>query len=289
MTDKLSDLMAATVAKITEAIESGRATGEWVPPWSITAGGLHHQAVSTKPYRGANQLVLMMSAFLDGRDDPRWATYKTWASVDAQVRKGEHGTRLVKWGQFHVCDVHGKGRQGCGCPMGRSHLYANAFTVFNGGQVDGAEPYEAADPTWDTVEAAEKIVANSGAHVLHADPSRAFFAPRYPERVNTPPREAFDTAEKFYGTLFHELVHWSGHESRLDRTKGKSFGDDQYAAEELVAEIGSAFLGAHCRMQVGAHMDAAQYLASWLKVLKADPKRLYTAAKLAQEAADFLV
>lgn len=287
MADKLTELMAATVAKLVTAIEEGRATGRWVMPWRIVASGLHHQAENGRPYRGSNQLVLMMTAFLDGCEDPRWATYKTWARLGAQVQKGESGTRLVKWGSFVTCDRHGKSRERC-CAQAGVHLYARPFVVFNAAQVEGAPALEEPDRTWSPVEAAEKVIANSGAQVIHTVPDKAFFSPQYPERVNVPPVEAFDSAEDYYGTTFHELVHWSGHKSRLNRDMSTTFGSESYAAEELVAEIGATFVGAHCRLSVGAHMNSAEYLASWLKVLKAEPKRLYQAAKLAQEAADYL-
>jgi antirestriction protein ArdC len=288
MATKLAEVMEASTALIVRAIRAGEA-GEWEPPWRIVAGGLHHSAETEKPYRGANQLILMLTAMVTGFESPRWGTYKAWRRIGAQVRKGEHAAaKLVKWGTWGSCPVHGKGRDKCCTEMGL-HFYARQFAVFNVAQVDDAPEVETTERAWTPVEGAERVIERSGLQVVHADPTRAFFSPSYPERVNVPPPEAFDTAEDYYGTLLHEATHWTGHESRLGREYGKNFGDALYAAEELVAELGATFVAGAIGMAAEPSQGVTAYLSHWLRMLEEGPDRLYTAAKYAQEAADYLL
>lgn len=285
---KLADIMTAATAQIVRAIREG-VSGTWEPPWRLVAGTLHHSAETEKPYRGVNQLILMMAAMAEGYDSPRWGTYKAWQRLGAQVRKGERSpAKLVKWGTWGECERHGKGNREC-CKGMSLHFYARPFSVFNVAQVDDPPEVETVEPKWTPVEAAEKIVANSGLVVLHADPTRAFFQPARPAQVNVPPPEAFDTSEAYYGTLFHEATHWSGHESRLNREFGSTFGSRLYAAEELVAELGSVFVAGSIGLTAEPSLEATTYLKHWLEMLDESPDRLYAAAKHAQEAADFLL
>ena len=291
---KADQLFETLTAKIVEAIETGN-HGKWTKPWTTVIGGmgLGHNVTTKKAYQGMNQLVLMFESAIKGYGHNEWATYKQWKSIDAQVRKGEKATTLIKWGQTYKCDTCGhKGRNHCGDlgHLNRKHMWASAFNVFNAAQVDGYTPAmpEGLGDAPEQVERIEKLIAATGADITHAAQDRAYFMPAN-DKIVLPLREQFETTAGYYGTALHELTHWTGHESRLAREGGTVFGDSKYAFEELVAELGATFLAAHLGVELEPHMEHAAYLASWLKGLKEDPRALYRASKLAQAAATYLL
>ena len=165
--------------------------------------------------------------------------------------------------------------------------------MFNVAQIEGLpkEEYNPPAPTENgarvqLVDEAEGFIAGTGAVVQHGG-GRAFYAPES-DHIQMPPLQAFNDAESYTATKVHELVHWSGHPARLQRQFGKRFGDDAYAFEELIAELGSAFLCADMAVTLQTRADHASYLASWLKVLKGDKRAIFTAASAAQKACDYL-
>lgn len=286
---KLDQLMQATVDRLANLIEEG-ASG-WSKPWKLLHIGLHHQVSTKSAYQGANQVILALAALAAGYEDTRWATYPGWQKVGAQVRAGEKGVPLVRWNVFYVCeDCGGRVDQPCAHAVCRRVMAPNAFTVFNAAQCDNAPelPAEVVEAGFSPSEAVEMLLEASGAVIRHADATSAFYQPAV-DVINLPPRAAFESAEAFYSTAFHELVHWTGHSSRLDREKGSRFGDARYAGEELVAELGAAFISAALGLVSEPHPDHAAYLASWLEALKEKPSRLYHAAKDAEAASRFLL
>ncbi len=176
-----------------------------------------------------------------------------------------------------------------------TRLFARATPVFAAEQVEGyaapALPEPPANPV-EPIERAEAFVAATGA-IIHHGGSRAFYR-RSTDEIHLPPREAFigtatsTAAEAYYSTKLHEMTHWTGIESRCNRQFGKRFGDDAYAIEELVGELGAAFLCADLGISDAPRADHAQYLDTWLRVLKADKKAIFTAASMASQAAEFL-
>ena len=140
-------------------------------------------------------------------------------------------------------------------------------------------------PAWQSDDVAELLIATSGAEIRHGG-SKAFYTPDN-DYIQLPPRATFAHASGYYATTLHELVHWTGHRSRLDRRLGGRFGDEAYAAEELIAELGSAFLCAHCRVE--GQLQHASYVSNWLRVLRADKRAIFVAGTKAQNAADFLL
>jgi len=217
-----------------------------------------------------------------------WGTYLQWSEAGAQIRKGEKSAYIVFYNEITVAGEDGDS-EGVD-----TRLFARATPVFAAEQVDGWTP-----PTIDApatvitpIEQAEAFVAATGATITHGG-SRAFYRPAT-DSIQIPPREAFigtatsSPAEAYYSTLLHELTHYSGHETRCNRQLGRRFGDDAYAMEELIAELGAAFLCADLRITDEPRADHAQYLSHWLTVLKADKKAIFTAASKASEAATFL-
>lgn len=297
MNTKTTELFEGITAKLVKLIEDGEA-GKWEKPWTtmLAGAGLSQNPVTKKGYQGMNEMVLMAVTVVDGYQANVWATYKQWASIEAQVRKGEHGTKLIKWGVSEKC-VPCKSKATERCTKAKHaidrHMWASAFTVFNADQVDGFDvtPPKAIE---DLGKAPEKVaeieafVKATGALINHRAQDRAFYSPAA-DSITLPLAEQFDTVNGYYSTKLHELTHWSGGKNRLARESGFSFGDAKYAAEELVAELGSTFLSAHFGIESEPHQEHAAYLASWLRGLKDDPMSLYRAAKLAQAAVDFLL
>lgn len=295
MTTKTEELFEVITTKIIKAIESN-ADGNWDKPWTtiLGAGGLGFNASTKKAYRGFNQFVLMFERALWGYDQNIWATYKQYEKLGGQVKKGEHGTKLVKWGKTYRCDIEScesKGRKPCPKPNHESSVYmwASGFTVFNIAQQEGFE-FELPDLGGEPERLAhvEEFIENSGANIQHVAGDRAYYNRSY-DKITLPLREQFDTLHGFYGTALHEITHWTGHESRLDREFGKVFGNETYAGEELVAELGATFLAAHFGVEVEPHLEHANYLKYWLSQLKEDPRALYRGASEAQKAVEFLL
>lgn len=284
------DVYQTVTDKIVAALESAQ---KWNKPWLAAFDGGNGlvrpvNATTGKGYRGINVPILWTA----GRESNSWATYKQWNGAGAQVRKGEKGTQIVVWKTWTPADGAAPAGDEPGKPAPR--LFARAYTVFNSEQVDGweAAPAPVAGPAFDPIAAAESFVASTGADIRHGG-GRAFYTPSHdfiqmPERakfVGTPTSTA---AESYYGTMLHELVHWTGKAERCNRDFSGRFGTEAYAFEELVAELGAAFLSADLLVRSDPRPDHAQYIKSWLEVLKGDKRAVFTAASKAEQAAGFL-
>lgn len=288
-----ADIYQTVTDRIVAAIEAG--AGEWRMPWhgepGASAAVLPVNAVTKKPYRGVNVLNLWIAAQAAGYPAGIWATYKQWQDLGAQVRKGERATLIVFWKVFeNDADEDDADHEDGGEETGheRRRFMARGYHVFNCAQVDGYEapalPASPEEP--ERIETAEAFFAGLGADIRHGG-NRAFYAPG-PDFVQMPPFPAFREPAAYYATLAHEATHWTGHARRCNRDLKGRFGSDSYAAEELVAELGAAFLCATLGLASEPRPDHAAYIASWLKVLKQDKRAIFTAAGKAQEAADWM-
>lgn len=279
------DVYSRVTDSIIAAIEKGASAKDWRMPWHVDAAASFSPASinGLKPYRGINTLVLWSAAQRQGYDSALWGTYDAWQSIGGQVRKGSKGELVCYWGSY----LKDEGGEEDGKRMG---LFCKGYTVFNIAQVDGdlgkLRKKTELTPKWERIEHAEDWFSRTGAKILHGG-NRAFYTSGE-DYVRMPHREQFDEADAYYSTLAHECGHWTGHKDRLDRKFGKRFGDDAYAVEELVAELTAAYTMANLRLSNEPRQDHAQYLDSWLKVLKADKRALFTAASAAQKAADYL-
>lgn len=296
----LTDAMEKVVTRLISMLDDA---GKWTQPWvQMFPGGLHRQVENDKPYTGINQFMLGMTAVEAGYADPRWGTFNLWRKLGGMVLKGEHGTECVYWNFRHYCtECDHKGNDPCGAHPESSYTrgFARFFHLFNRAQVDiEMEDIEYPDNGFTPHERAERFIGSTGIAIVSHDPNRAFYTNARPGQVNVPPREAFTSTEGFYGTVFHELTHATGHNERTGRHDEKDkdgnamwrgpFGSAPYAAEELVAEIGAAFLAAALRVETDVHPEHAAYVASWRKVLTDEPMVLYRAARAAQTASDWL-
>lgn len=274
------EVVQAITAKFITAIEAGL-EGNWERPWASVTGAASN-AVTGKTYQGFNWFLLSLMES-DGAVGP-WATYKQWQSIDAQVRKGEHGVQVLR-----PMIVPDKKAIAAGKPDATFVLF-KAYRVFAASQVDGYTPKELPEPTGESSDEAEAwLKAWSGQADVRYGGDRAYYSPK-DDYVQLPPREAFTTVAGFFGTATHEAGHWTGHSSRLDRADHQTWGDHTYAYEELIAELCSSIM-AHELGIDDEGTNTAKYLESWLKALKSEdgPKLLYKAAGDAQKAANHLL
>jgi antirestriction protein ArdC len=283
------DIYQEITNQIVAELEKG--VRPWHRPWNAShlegraLLPLRHNGVS---YRGVNILALWMAALAKGYRAPIWMTFHQAIILGGGVRKGEKGSLTVFANSLNRTETDAA----TGEETASEIHYLKGYTVFNVEQIDGLPEhyYAAPAPRLDVparIERAEQFFAATGARIAHGG-NRAYYAPGE-DRIQMPPYEAFETPEAYYATLAHETTHWTRHPSRLDRSFGqKRFGDDGYATEELVAELGSAFVCATLDLAVEDRAENASYIATWLKALKADSRAIFSAAAHAQRAADFL-
>ncbi len=275
------DLYQDVTDRIIAALEDGCAP--WVKPWSVEActTDIPINGHSRRAYRGINTLLLWLTQAGSGFSSREWFTFKQAQEWDGHVRRHEKATLIVFWKQIEVDDT-ASDKPGATKQVPVLRYYH----VFNRDQIDDL-PDEKPLPKWewDPVDHAERLVAASGAEVTHLG-SSAYYLPG-PDVIRMPLPASFQTAAEYYATQLHELTHWTGHASRLARKYGERFGDTAYAREELVAEMGSAFLCA--AVNIVGKLQHPEYINHWLAVLRGDKRAVFTAASHAQKAADFLL
>lgn len=282
------DVYQKVTDKIIADLEQGELT--WLKPWSAgNAEGrivkpLRHNGVA---YSGINVLMLWGAALEAGYLSPTWMTFKQALEIGAHVRKGERGNLVVYADTITKTEAQDDGGE-----AERVIPFMKSYTVFNVEQIEGlpARYYEKPEPVIDPaqrIDHAEAFFAATGADIRHGG-GQAYYSGGS-DHVQMPAFESFRSPEAYYATLAHELTHWTKHKTRLDREFGrKRWGDEGYAREELVAELGAAFLCADLALTPETRTDHAAYIQSWLKVLSGDKRAIFSAAAHAQKAADFL-
>lgn len=281
------DLHASITNQLIAAIESD--PGSPALPWRRQNGlaPIPSNIASGNTYNGINILNLWASAHLCGYDLPLWGTYKQWTDAGCQVRRGEKATLVVFYREYEATpdperDDDGKRR------------VMRGSSVFNAMQVEGYTPPPAPlslGPI-ERIEQADRFTQATRADIRHGG-DRAYFRAdtdhiQMPDEGLFTGTKSMSRSEGYYATLVHELVHWSGAKARLDRDMSGRFGSEAYAAEELIAEIGAAFLCAQLGITQELRPDHARYLASWVALLKSDSGAIFAAAARASEAARYL-
>ncbi|WP_263063202.1 ArdC family protein [Dickeya dadantii] len=274
-----TDIYQTVTDSIITALEAG--VKPWTCPWQRVPGmsGLPSNFATGIAYSGMNIMLLWCSASEQGFGDPRWMTYKQAQAVGGQVRKGEHGTTAIFYTTLEKENEDGEIDQ---IPM------LKTFTVFNVEQIDGLPlTTEAVSPaeTFEPLPQAENLLRRSGARIVEKG-QNAFFKPSTDE-IWLPERHLFSDAANFYATGLHELVHWSGAKNRLNREMKGKFGSEGYAFEELIAELGSAFLMAD--LGIVGEVQHESYIASWLRALRNDKRYVFKAASAASKAHRYLM
>ena len=284
----MNDLYTSITERIVASLEAG--VPPWLPAWRNGSDGIPRNLTSGRPYRGINVLLLNLQALAQGYSESRWLTFRQADELGAHVRKGEQGTPIVffKWHDVSEQNRNKIGTPDQNPPAPKVIPLLRSFTVFNAAQIDGLpERYLTPPPAvlWTPCEEAEDILIHSRATVRHGG-NRACYSPGE-DLIQLPPSAYFPSAEGYYGTALHELTHWTGHPSRCNRPLGHRHGIDAYAFEELVAEMGAAFLCAHCRLP--GRLEHASYIDSWLDALRRDKRLIFVAAGKAQAAADYVL
>lgn len=277
------DLYSEVSRRIIGELERGAAP--WVKPWSATAGrNVPCNAVSNRPYSGCNVLLLWMTQ--QGRfTAPRYLTFKQARDLGGNVRKGERGTKVYFVKQLPVRDEQSDAQEAVRLvPMLRD------YTVFNVEQCEGLpESAHSAPPlrvrnTQCRYQLADEFLRSTGADIREGH-GEAYYVPSR-DFISLPGFEAFKGADHFYNVAFHEITHWTGHPARLSRDLKKRFGSRDYAAEELIAEMGAAFLCAEFGFD--GDLRQAGYISVWIELLKSDKRAIFTAASKASQAAEYL-
>jgi antirestriction protein ArdC len=283
-----ANLYDDVTARIVAELEEGRFP--WVQPWGkvdAASPGLPRNALTARPYSGINILILWGAVIEQGWPSQSWLTFRQALEAGGCVRKGEHGVTVVYADRFiPEAERERASRDG---DDARAIPFLKRFTVFNVAQCEGLRPDLAADPAplpeREIVPLAEDVIAASGVE-FRIGGDRAYYAPE-PDFVQVPPQPAFFEQINFYRTCLHELTHATGHEKRLGRNLRNAFGSKDYAREELVAEMGSAFLCA--ALGIVPTVRHADYIGSWLEVLREDDRAIFRAASAASKAADWLL
>ncbi len=279
----MADVYQIITDRIVQQLENG--VVPWHKPWKAGAHGWPKNLVSKREYRGVNVFLLSCTDY----ELPYWVSYKQAKQLAGHVSKGEKSTLVVFWKWYDKEDSEsGKAVK---IPVLRY------YNVFNVAQCDGLDDRipqvdAVADNEFNPIEACERIVAGmqQSPDINHG--STGAFYRSSDDTVSMPFHERFETPEHYYSTLFHELVHSTGHDSRLKRagtTESHRFGSGSYSREELVAEMGAAFLCGHAGTVDATIDDSASYIDGWLKRLKDDKRLVVHAAANAQKAADFIL
>jgi antirestriction protein ArdC len=283
------DVYSRITNQIIEALEQG--VKPWTQPWNAAHAAGHVSRPlrhNGQPYAGINVLTLWASAMTAHYAAPIWMTFKQAIELGGHVRKGERGSPVVYANTISRTEAD----EATGDEAERTIPFLKAYTVFNVEQIEGlpehfhALVHTSRNPD-ERISEAEAFFAATRADIRHGGDC-AYYSPAL-DYIQMPPFEAFRDAQAYYATLAHEATHWTRHTTRLDRDFGrKKFGDDGYAREELVAELGAAFLCADLGLRLEDRADHAAYIGHWLSVLKDDKRAVFAAAAHAQRAADYL-
>jgi antirestriction protein ArdC len=284
------DAYEAVTERIIAALEAG--VVPWRKPWTSVGGNLPLSMSSKKPYRGVNVLLLAVANMEGNYTSPWWGTYAHIAERGGQVRKGEKSTLITFWKQINVTDKEtGETKR---LPLLR------VFRVFNADQADWEEGKKPVTPIRgelvdnDPIDAAEAVVNGypNPPVIIKRIVDKAYYTP-IPDEITVPVIEQYQSVSEYYSTLFHEAIHSSGHKNRLNRPELMTFshfGDEMYSKEELVAEMGAAFLCAHAGIEAEATLEnSAAYIGHWLAQLRNDKKLIVSAAAQAQRAAEHIL
>lgn len=255
--------------------------GKWTPPWHQTELSSPSNALTKNRYHNSNILILWASAYNGRYTSSEWATYKQWNQLGKQIVKGSKGTPVIYYSSYKKT-IEGVD-DAVRIPIARTSF------VFNACQTVGYEEptHEQASTTNEPMPHIDLAIQQTGAK-LEFSGDKAYYIPSA-DYICMPKIELFHTVQHYYSTTFHELVHWTGHKTRLDRELAPRFKQNAYAMEELVAELGAAFMSAEFGISNHVRNDHASYLKAWLEVLQQDKTAIVTASSVAGKAFNYLM
>jgi antirestriction protein ArdC len=292
MPEQHADIYTRITAEIATAIENG--AGEWCMPWNHDGSSIARprNVISDKGYRGINVLALWVAARHSGYANGTWGTYQQWSQLGCQVRKGEKATTVVFWKQMHRdqrSDADPSAADGTHCDEheDRPRFFARGYYIFNAMQVDGYAPPDLPSlPDSERIARADAFFAALNIPIITGG-NEACYRPSI-DTVFAPPFERFIDAASYYSCLGHETGHATGAKHRLDRDLTGRFGSAKYAMDEVIVELTSSFIMADLGIAHRPRAEHAAYIASWIEILKDDPRAIFTAASKAQAAADWM-
>lgn len=276
---------ASIYETVTQSIinELERGIAPWVKPWKSGPAMRPRSAISQRPYRGVNVLLLWSAAIERGYTNPAWLSYKQASDLNGHVKRGERGTRIV-----YVSTSKSTEPREDESEVQKDRYFLKSYAVFNIEQTAGLPEHlyvrEAAIPIEEALFRVDAVISRIGADVRHGG-NDACYHPRA-DFIMLPERARFKSTASYYATSLHEHAHWSGHATRLNRDLTGRFGTEAYAAEELVAELATAFTCS--ALAIRGELRHAAYIKSWLELLKHDSKAIFTAASAASKATDYL-
>ena len=299
----MRDIYQDVTDKIVTAL--GQGVAPWIKPWTSTGSSNYgpHQpfpinAITRRAYSGINLPLLWAEARLKGFTQDRWLTFNQAKNAGGHIRKGEHSTLAVLYKPMEREEQTESGQPVLdenGQPKVAHFGILRTHFLFNIEQTEGLETLNAtlietepSDP-FQANSAADNLLLTSGAKIVHRPADQAFYHP-FRDFIQLPTKTQFHNESGYYATALHELSHWSGHDSRLQRegvVAPSPFGTPGYAFEELVAEMGAAFLCAHCGIQ--GELRHEGYLESWLSLLKADKRAIFRASGQARTASEYVL
>ena len=274
------DLYLEVTKKIIAAMESGTL---WQRPWSALAEtGLPRNGLSGRHYNGINTILLFLEAQQRGFDDNRYITFKQASAAGHKVRRGAKSFPVYFFKSLDIKNID----EQTGDTTKKSIPYLTEYRVFNAQDIEGLAPAIIRQQEWTPIEVMEELVKTLGVNVQYGG-TRSFYE-IHRDEVRLPLKASFPTAEGFYGTLAHEIGHWTGHPTRLNRQFGR-FGDEAYGREELRVELASAFLAARIGVAASNTENHAAYIGSWIKVLKSDRREIFRATSDASKIVSFML
>ncbi len=283
-----NEIYQAVTDRIIEQIEAG--TPPWRRPWMTVGTGLPRNASSNRQYNGINVWLLSITAEAKGYDSNLWATFnQVKYQLGGFVRRGEHGTRIVYWNvvkEMATDPITGEEEE-------QKRVFARTFTVFNicqcgGDALERFREREAPARPFADYEPAERLIRESGADIRFGGNKACYDI--LGDYIQLPEKQRFDSEADYYSTAMHELAHWTGHQSRLNREFGLRFADYNYSVEELISEMTAANLCSTLGIEnTAVEQQSASYLADWLKILKADRTAIFTASRMAAAASDYIL
>lgn len=285
-----ADVYSRVTDQIVKVLEQG-ITEQWDIPWRAvdTAFRYPTNVFTGRRYRGVNVIALWAESQLHGYPEAVWGTFKQWAELGHCVGKGQKAATGVFWKPIDHSEREGAhDADGDGETDRNKHWIARAFPLFNAAQIAGYEPppEPPLPPEHERIAHAEAFFGGLGADIRHGG-NRAFYRTTT-DHIQMPLFMAFPDPLEYYSTLGHEVTHWTGHPSRVARDLTGRFGSESYAAEELIAELGAAFIAADLGLSPDPREENAIYIHQWLKILKSDNRAIFTAASHAQRAADYM-
>lgn len=260
--------LKAIVTDFVTALKSG-VEGKWQKSWNAKSG-LPVSISTGEAYKGINTLILLSQGFAS----PIWGTFKAYKEKGAHVRKGEKGTNIVLYRPYENDD-------------GSTGVYRTTFVVFNSEQTTWDAPVAEQINDTQRWQHCENIIKGTNAVINHGGNTACYIPSR--DSINLPHFADFDTTADYYATAFHELAHWTGHSSRLDRNLSGRFGSHSYALEELVAELSAAFMAASLGFESVTRDSHIKYLKGWIDAINEHPEALFRAAAAAQKAVDYIM